>query len=190
MTLPLFTRRPTPVESPALEPDWPETGETWNPEGVTIVQRYYNQSHAVVLVYSTDDGRTGTSYTVACLGCHYASGRCDQRIYNQRYSLTDAGKAANDHATTCRALPRDIPGRPDDATVRERLRSWASGARRRDEEVQLWLSDLDLIRLTLQRSNDWIKAALQQLSVDRPDILRTERSKYSDRIEYYAVARD
>ncbi|MFG2668833.1 hypothetical protein ACGFY6_31925 [Streptomyces sp. NPDC048387] len=187
MALTLFARRPEPVEPPAVEPEpWPEIGETWKPEGVTIAQRYYNQAHAVVLVYTTDDGPSGTYYSVACLGCHYATAKDGQRTYNTRYGLADAAKVANEHATTCRALPRDIPARPDDDTVRERLHAWVRGARRRGEDTQLWVSDLDLIRLTLQRSNDWIVSVLQQLVVDEPEIVRIERSQYSDYVSYYA----
>ncbi|WJV51790.1 hypothetical protein [Streptomyces flavofungini] len=190
MALTLFLRRPAPTEPPAAEPEpRPETGETWTPEGVTIAQRYYNQAYAVVLVYTTDDGKTGTYYAVACLGCHFASAQDGRRTYNTRYGLTQAATAANEHATTCRALPRDIPARPDDNTVRERLQTWASGARRRDEDVQLWLSDLALLRLTLQRTDDWITNALQQLAIDQPEILRTERSQYSDYVSYYARRR-
>lgn len=185
MALTLFARRPAPVEPPAPEP-WPEIGETWKPEGVTIAQRYYNQAHAVVLVYTADDGKTGTYYAVACLGCHYATCENGQRTYNTRYGLADAAKVANEHATTCRALPRDIPARPDDDTVRERLHAWVRGARHRDKDVQLWVSDLDLIRLTLQRTNAWIVDVLQQLAVDQPDVLRIERSQYSDYVSYYA----
>ncbi|MFG2986977.1 hypothetical protein ACGFYQ_37985 [Streptomyces sp. NPDC048258] len=48
------------------------------------------------------------------------------------------------------------------------------------------MSYLDLIRLTLQRSNDWIVDVLQQLAADEPDVLRTERSEYSDHVSYYA----
>ncbi|MGW1171685.1 hypothetical protein [Streptomyces sp. NPDC002550] len=188
MALTLFARRPAPAEPPAAEPEpWPEIGETWKPEGVTVVERYHNQAHAVVLVYTADDGKTATYYAVACLGCHFASVQDGRRTYNTRYSLADAAKAANEHATTCRALPRDIPARPDDDTVRERLRSWVSGARRRNEDVQLWLSDLALIRLTIQRTNDWIETALQQLASEEPDILLAEPSEYSGRMEFYAL---
>lgn len=187
MALTLFTRRPAPVEPPAVEPKpWPETGETWKPEGVTIAQRYYNQAHAVVLVYTTDDGKYGTYYSIACLGCHYATRENGERTYSTRYGLADAAKVANEHATICRALPRDIPARPDDDTVRERLHSWVRGARHRDKDVQLWVSDLDLIRLTLQRTNTWIVAVLHQLVVDEPDVARIERSQYSDYVSYYA----
>ncbi|MGV9758597.1 hypothetical protein ACWDUC_22585 [Streptomyces tricolor] len=187
MALTLFSRRPAPADLPAVEPEpWPEIGETWKPEGVTIVQRYYNQAHAVVLVYTADDGKAGTYYTVACLGCHFASAQDGRRTYNTRYSLEDAAKTANEHATTCRALPRDLPARPDDDTAREQLHAWVRGARRRKEDVQLWLSDLDLIRLTLQRTNDWIVDVLQQLAIDQPEVLRTERSQYSDYVSYYA----
>jgi hypothetical protein len=185
MALSLFIRtRPELVAPPAPEP-WPEIGETWKPEGVTVVERYYNLGNAVVLVYTTDDGPSGTYYAVACLGCHYATSEDEARTYNTRYSLTDAAKVANEHATNCRALPRDIPARPDDDTVRERLHAWVRGARNRDKDVQLWLSYLDLIRLAVQRTNDWIEAELQQLAVDQPEILRTERSEYSNRVFYY-----
>ncbi|MGO4634973.1 hypothetical protein AB4225_29200 [Streptomyces sp. 2RAF24] len=185
MALTLFARRP--AAPPTVEPEpWPETGETWTPEGVTVAERYYNQAHAVVLVYATDDGPYGTYYAVACLGCHYATHENGQRTYNTRYNLADAAQVANEHATTCRALPRDIPTRPDDDTVRERLHAWVRGARRRGEDVQLWLSHLDLIRFTIQRTNTWIEAELQQLAADQPAVLRTERSKYSGHISYYA----
>ncbi|NED07584.1 hypothetical protein G3I55_38805 [Streptomyces sp. SID6648] len=185
MALTLFARRPEPVEPPAPEP-WPEIGETWKPKGVTIAQRYYNQAHAVVLVYTTEEGPHGTYYSVACLGCHYSTRENGKRTYSTRYGLADAATVANEHATTCWALPRDIPARPDDDTVRERLHAWVRGARRRDEDRQLWVSDLDLIRLTLQRSNAWIVAVLNQLVVDEPEILRIERSQYSDYVSYYA----
>lgn len=186
MALTLFSRRPEP---PVVEPEpWPKTGETWKPEGVNIVQRYYNQAHAVVLVCTADDGKTGTYYSVACLGCHFASAEDRKRTYNRRYSLADAAKVANEHATTCRALPRDLPARPDDDTAREQLHAWVRRARRNTEDVQLWLSDLDLLRLTLQRTNDWIVGVLQQLAVDQPDALRIERSQYTGHafVSYYA----
>ncbi|MEW2373441.1 hypothetical protein AB0940_29320 [Streptomyces sp. NPDC006656] len=185
MSLTLFARRPEPVEAPAPEP-WPEIGETWKPEGVTIAQRYYNQAHAVVLVYTTDDGGSCTYYAVACLGCHYATAKDGKRTYNTSYNLADAGTVANEHATSCRALPRDIPARPDDDTVRERLHAWVRGSRRRGEDTQLWLRDLDLLRLTLQRTNDWLVGVLNQLVVDEPEILRVEHSQYSDYVSYYA----
>ncbi|MFH9438964.1 hypothetical protein [Streptomyces rochei] len=48
-------------------------------------------------------------------------------------------------------------------------------AHRNKQDVQLWLSDLELIRLALQRTNDWIVGVLQQLAVDQPEVLRIER---------------
>ncbi|WP_030997767.1 hypothetical protein [Streptomyces sp. NRRL F-5630] len=183
MALTLFTRRPEPAPEP-----WPEIGETWKPEGVTVTQRYYNQAHAIVLVYTTGAGEYSTYYAVACLGCHYATRESGKRPYSTRYSLADAAKVANAHATTCRALPRDIPARPTDDTVREQLHSWVRGTRHRHKDVQLWISDLDLSRLTLQRTTAWIEAVLQQLAADQPDVLRSERSQYSDsdHVSYYA----
>jgi hypothetical protein len=85
VALTLFSRRPAPVEPPVIEPEpWPEIGETWKPEGVNIVQRYYNQAHTVVLVYTADDGKAGTYYAVACLGCHFASAQDGRRTWRRR----------------------------------------------------------------------------------------------------------
>ncbi|MET9497442.1 hypothetical protein [Streptomyces sp. NPDC006552] len=187
MALTFFTRRPSPVPTAACVPEpCPQTGETWQPEGVSVRERYYNQSQAIVLVYCLDS--EGGACFVACLGCHYASARDTDSTYRTCYSLTDAAKAANTHATACRALPRAIPARPDDDTVRERLHSWARGRRSRKEDVQLWLSELDFSRLALQRSKDWIVDALQQLATDQPDILPVSRSDYGDHVytSYYA----
>ncbi|MFF9025701.1 hypothetical protein [Streptomyces eurythermus] len=191
MAFTLFSRRPAPVPvmPPTVEPEpWPETGETWTPEGVTVVERYYTQAHAVVLVYTADDGKAGIYYAVACLGCHFASAQDGTRIHPTRYSLADAAKVANEHATTCRALPRDLPARPDDATAREQLHAWVRRTRRSKDDVQLRLSDLDLIRLTIQRTNDWIVGVLQQLAIDQPEVLRIKRSQYADHtyVSYYA----
>ncbi|MGW1007706.1 hypothetical protein [Streptomyces sp. NPDC002520] len=183
MALTLFTRRPAPADLPAVEPEpWPEIGETWKPEGVNIVQRYYNQAHAVVLVYTAaQDYR----HNVACLGCHFV--KANNKFTSHGWlELKEAATAANDHATDCRALPRDIPARPDDHAVRERLSTWVTGCRNRGADEQVWIESLDLIRLTLQRTDDSIEAALQQLAVDQPEILRTDRCEYSDRVRYYA----
>ncbi|MFJ4329108.1 hypothetical protein ACIP3A_39195 [Streptomyces tricolor] len=180
MAITLFFRRPEPS---AVQPEpWPEIGETWKPEGVNIVQRYYNQAHAVVLVYTAAQS---DRHNVACLGCHFtkASNKFGTRSW---LILSEAAGAANEHATSCRALPREIPARPDDGTVRERLRTWVSNYRNRGADEQLWIETLDPIRLTLQRTDEWIEAALQQLAVDQPEALRTERCEYSGRVLYYA----
>ncbi|ASY37061.1 MULTISPECIES: hypothetical protein [unclassified Streptomyces] len=189
MALTFFTRRPEPAltEEVLDRARWPETGESWTPEGVTVAERYYNLAGAVVLVYTTSTTAYDTYYAVACLGCHYATR--EEQVYStySRYELADAAKVANAHASSCRALPRTIPARPGDDTVRERLHSWVRRARHRDEDVQLWISDLDLIRLTLQRPTAWIEAQLQQLADDQPDVLRIERSRYGDYLSYYAL---
>ncbi|WP_411152647.1 hypothetical protein [Streptomyces sp. A30] len=185
MALTLFARRPAPVEPPTPEPPlWPEIGETWKPDGVTIVQRYYNQAHAVVLVYTASQGYR---HNVACLGCHFVKTHNKFKSHGW-LELKDAAAVANDHATTCRALPRDITARPDDDTVRERLLKWVSGCRNRVEDEQIWIESLDLLRLSIQRTDDWIVAALQQLAIDHPEILRAEPSEYSDHthIRYFA----
>lgn len=58
---------------------------------------------------------------------------------------------------------------------------------RKADNAQIMLRYLDLHRLTLQRSNEWIEAELQQLAVDRPDILLVQRSAYDHTTFYYYV---
>ncbi|MEV7657925.1 hypothetical protein AB0O39_27625 [Streptomyces anulatus] len=125
----LFTRRPAaPAPAPptqAPEPRaWPEIGETWTPEGLPVAERYYNQAHAVVLVASTAQDPYGTTYLVACLGCHFLSTRTKYHGSHIRYSLGKAAETANAHAGTCRALPRELPARPDESAARHLLYSW------------------------------------------------------------------
>ncbi|MFD0396310.1 hypothetical protein ACFQ3Z_45570 [Streptomyces nogalater] len=129
MALTLFSRRPAPAPAPApVEPEpWFETGETWTPEGVTVVERYWTQVHAVVLVYTAAQGYR---HTVACLGCHFRTS-ANRRAGYDWLQLEDAAAAANEHASSCRAVPRDIPARPDDDTVREQLRTWVTAFRNR-----------------------------------------------------------
>lgn len=171
MALRLFARRPDPVEAPAAEP-WPETGETWIPEGTTVVERYYNLGHAVVLVYSS----TGC-HVVACLGCHYQATR--RKTYcTSLLTLEQAAQLANNHAADCRALPREIPARPDEPAARDLLRAAVRGLRNRDESVHLCLFHLDSHRLALQRTNDWIAAELERLADDEPEVLKVSVSEW------------
>ncbi|MEW2623645.1 hypothetical protein [Streptomyces sp. NPDC048106] len=181
MSLTLFARRPAP-ELPAPEP-WPEIGETWKPEGVTVVERYANQAGAVVLVFSPDD--QSYQHVVACLGCHYSQTTDPDKTYSSGFTLTEAGRFANTHAASCRALPRDIPARPDDAAAREQLRKWVASWRRRDRDEEIYLRFFNHGRLVLQRSNEWITSELQRLADAQPDLVRAEPSSYSDRIDYY-----
>jgi hypothetical protein len=185
MVLALFNRtRRASSEPPAIEP-WPELGETWMPEGVTVVERHWNQAmSAIVLVYSAGES---SYHVVACLGCHFSVAQDPFRSHLGGMKLTDANRVATEHATTCRALPRGIPDRPDDDRAREQLRKWALSWRRKADKVQIMLSDFDLHRLTLQRSNEWIEAELQQLAVDRPDVFAVQRSDYNHTTFYYYV---
>ncbi|MFD5510776.1 hypothetical protein ACFWIB_23810 [Streptomyces sp. NPDC127051] len=171
MALTWFTRRPEPVEAATPEP-WPEIGETWKPEGVTVVERYYNLGNAVVLVY-----RSTGYHVVACLGCHYQTTRYDSH-YSSLLTLEQAAKLANTHAAGCRALPREIPARPDEAAAREQLRTLVHGLRNRDENVTLYLFHLDRHRLTLQRTNDWIVGELERLADDEPEVLKVSVNEW------------
>ncbi|MEV2255888.1 hypothetical protein AB0I94_35930 [Streptomyces sp. NPDC050147] len=182
MALTLFARRPEPVEAPAPAP-WPEIGETWKPEGATVVQRYYNQAHAVVLVYTAAENYR---HVVACLGCHFTKANSAARSCGW-LDLKGAADIANGHATTCRALPRDIPSRPDDDAVRDQLRQWVVGQRRhQSEDTELWISFLDPVRPTLQRTNIWIETALRQLADTQPDIVVAKTSEYTEVTRFYA----
>ncbi|CAL9675202.1 hypothetical protein SUDANB176_07719 (plasmid) [Streptomyces sp. enrichment culture] len=183
MAFTLFSRTRATPEPPAVEPEpWPEAGETWAPEGVTVAERYANQVGAVVFVFSTDD--QSYHHVVACMGCHYAQSTDPDNRYSSGLTLRDAGRIANAHATSCRALPRDIPARPDDNTAREQLRTWVRSMHRRDEDVRLYLRDFDLGRLILQRTNAWIDTELQRLADDEPTVLHCRRSEYSGHREF------
>jgi hypothetical protein len=185
MALSLFSRTRL-AEPPAVEPEpWPETGETWTPEGVTVIERYANQVGAVVLVFSADE--SCYYHVVACLGCHYLESSDPDKRYSSGLTLTDAGRFANAHATSCRALPRGIPARPDDDTARELLRKWVRGMHRRDVDVHLSFRGFDLDRLSLQRTNAWIETELQRLADDEPTILCAKRSEYGGRLEFIVL---
>ncbi|MFC9183338.1 hypothetical protein ACFTZJ_22015 [Streptomyces globisporus] len=171
----LFTRKPAtaatapPAETPDLKLG-PEIGETWKPEGLPVAERYYNQAHAVVLVASTGPDPYGTAYyLVACLGCHFLSTRTKYESFYIRYALGQAAEAANNHAGTCRALPRELPARPDEDTARELLRSWVMAMPRRDlhRDVDLDLAEFDSGRLKLQRTNEWIRTELEAFAAER-----------------------
>jgi hypothetical protein len=165
MALSLFARRPEPLDAPAPEP-WPQIGESWKPEGVTVIERYYNLAHAVVLVHRS------TGYVmVSCLGCHYEATNTYGR-YGNVLSQKEASELANTHAGECRALPREIPDRPDDDTVREHLRIFVDGMRKRDEAPRLCLFHFDTQRLLLQRTNEWIVSELERLAADEPGVLK------------------
>jgi hypothetical protein len=178
MAFTLLSRTRPTAEPPTVAPEpWPETGETWTPEGVTVVERYTNQTGTVVLVFSTDN--QDYHHVVARLGCHYAQSTDPDKRYSSGLTLRDAGRIANVHATSCRALPRDIPARPNDDAAREQLRTWVRSMRQRDEDVRLYLRDFNLGRLILQRINAWIETELQRLADDEPTVLRAGRSEYS-----------
>ncbi|MFJ1789605.1 hypothetical protein ACIOML_35515 [Streptomyces anulatus] len=173
----LFTRRPAALAAPEEDPvprAWPEIGETWKPEGLPVAERYYNQAQAVVLVASTAQDPYGTTYyLVACLGCHFLSTRTKYHDSYIRYTLTTAAGAANDHAVTCRALPRELPARPDENAARRLLHSWVRAMpRRRDlQYTDFDVSDLDSGRLELQRTNEWIQTELEALAIEQSDLL-------------------
>ncbi|MGW7440341.1 hypothetical protein [Streptomyces sp. NPDC054849] len=186
MALTLFTRRPEPVDLPAVEPEpWPEIGETWTPEGVTIAQRYYNQAHAVVLVFTTDDGKYGTYYSIACLGCHYATRENGERTYNTRYGC----RRRNGRQRARHDLPGAAPRHPRPPGRRHRPRAAALLGARRPPQGQgrpalPVLPGSDPPHPPAQQRLD--RGPLQQLAADEPDVLRTERSEYSDYVSYYA----
>ncbi|MCQ8833766.1 hypothetical protein [Streptomyces malaysiensis] len=186
MVLALFRRtRDASTEPPVIEP-WPELGETWMPEGVTVIERHWNQAmSAIVLVYSAD--ASCYHHVVACLGCHFSAVQDPDSAYSSGLKLTDANRIATEHATSCRALSRAIPDRPDDDSAREQLRKWALSWQRKADKVQIMVSYFDRHRLTLQRSNEWIEAELQQLAVDRPDVFAVQRSDYEHTTFYYYV---
>ncbi|MFJ9188467.1 hypothetical protein ACIRQO_36125 [Streptomyces anulatus] len=183
----LFTRRhaaapAAPAEEPAPRA-WPEIGETWKPEGLPVAERYYNQAHAVVLVAST--GHT-PYYLVACLGCHFLSTRTKYLDSHIHYTLTTAAGAANDHAATCRALPRELPARPDESEARRLLHSWVRAMPRRRglQYTDFDVSDLDSGRLELQRTNEWIQTELEALAIEQSDLLSARPDEHTGTVRF------
>ncbi|MER8268008.1 hypothetical protein ABT007_27855 [Streptomyces griseus] len=188
----LFTRRTAapaaPAEDPALRV-WPEIGETWKPEGLPVAERYYNQAHAVVLVASTGRDPFGTTYyLVACLGCHFLSTRTKYHDSHIRYTLTTAAGAANEHSGTCRALPRELPARPDESAARRLLHSWVRAMPRRglhrDIDLELGLADFDSGRMELQRTNEWIQTELEALATEQSDLLSARTDEHTGTVRF------
>ncbi|MFB8123327.1 hypothetical protein ACFVG1_23910 [Streptomyces bacillaris] len=177
----LFRTRTAPEPEYTPEP-WPEIGETWKPEGVIVSQRFLGLAGAVVLVYTADAGVNGITYAVACLGCSFST-----RTKNGDYSITTeqaGGEIANAHAAQCRALPRDLPTRPDDDTAREIVRRRLHSERRSDYDVTVYLTSFHLDRLALQRSTEWIEEELQRLADEKPEILTAKPRTYGTGTEF------
>ncbi|WP_326680928.1 hypothetical protein [Streptomyces sp. NBC_01237] len=142
--------------------------ETWTPEGTIVSQRYRALEGATVLVYTADTNHGTPPYVAACLGCTH---RADRNTAGALMTEAEAARAANAHATTCRALPRGVPARPDDtaAAALIRTRLWAHRYSTTPHPVRL--SDFDVLRVDLQRHTDWIKAALASLAQTEPGFL-------------------
>ncbi|GHH55617.1 hypothetical protein [Streptomyces candidus] len=179
--LTLFRPRTAPESEYAPEP-WPEIGETWKPEGVIVSTRFLGVAGAVVLVYTADAGVNGTYYAVACLGCSFRTRTKDDTNYISTEQA--GGEIANAHAAQCRALPRDLPTRPDDDTAREIVRRRLHSERRSDYDVTVYLTSFHLDRLVLQRSTEWIEEELQRLADDQPEFLTARLRSYGSSTEF------
>lgn len=182
MALTLFSRTRTAPEPEYTPEPWPEIGETWKPEGVIVSQRFLGLAGAVVLVYTADAGVNGTYYAVACLGCSFITRtrNRDDYIPTERAG----GEIANAHAAECRALPRDLPPRPDDATARETVGRRLHHERRSDYDATVYLTAFHLDRLALQRSTAWIEEELQRLADEKPEILTATPRTYGTGTEF------
>ncbi|MEV6439857.1 hypothetical protein [Streptomyces anulatus] len=161
--MPLFTRtHPVPAFAPVPAP------ETWTPEGTLVSQRYRALEGATVLVYTADADRGTAYYAAACLGCTY---RADENAVHNPMSEAEAAKAANAHASACRAMPRGVPARPEDPEAVELVRSRLSRHRYRTSPRRAHIADFNALRVDLQRSTPWIKALLESLAQTEPGFL-------------------
>jgi hypothetical protein len=145
--------------------------ETWTPEGTIVSQRYRALEGATVLVYSGDTGQGTARYGAACLGCTY---RADRNASGNVMTEPEAAQVANAHATSCRAVSRGVPARPDDTEAAKlvRTRLWA---RRYDAApYPVRPSDFIGLRVDLQRPTDWIKALLGDIAQADPGFLTAE----------------
>ncbi|PJN24738.1 hypothetical protein CG717_32085 [Streptomyces sp. CB02613] len=159
----LFTR-PAPSLPPVDAP------ETWTPEGTLVSQRYRALEGATVLVYTAAADRGTAYYAAACLGCTY---RADETTAHNRMSETEAAKAANAHASACRAMPRGVPARPEDPEAVELVRSRLWRHRYGKAPHPVHLADFNALRVDIQRPTHWIKALLESLVQAEPGFLTT-----------------
>ncbi|MGV9883330.1 hypothetical protein [Streptomyces sp. NPDC003006] len=166
----LFTH-PAPAPAPALVP------ETWTPEGTLVSQRYRALEGAIVLVYTADAGRASAKCAVACLGCTY---RAATNAAHNPMSETDAAKAANAHAASCRAIPRGVPAGPDDTAAAEMIRTRLWARRYGKTPYPVHISDFNAIRVDLQRATDWIKALLTDLAQSDPGFLAATPTSFGE----------
>ncbi|WP_329304591.1 hypothetical protein [Streptomyces anulatus] len=157
----LFTR-PAPALPPVDAP------ETWTPEGTLVSQRYRALEGATVLVYTADADRGTANYAAACLGCTY---RADETTAHNRMSEAEAAKAANAHASACRAMPRGVPARPEDPEAVELVRSRLWRHRYGTAPRPVYIADFNALRVDIQRSTPWIKALLESLAQTEPGFL-------------------
>ncbi|MFJ3519827.1 hypothetical protein [Streptomyces sp. NPDC090131] len=151
----LFTR-------PAPAPD------IWTPEGTLVSQRYRALEGATVLVYTADTDRAGTRYAVACLGCTH---RADRTAAGNVMKESEAALSANDHAATCRAVPRGVPAPPSDTEAAKLIRTLLWARRYGSAPHRVRLSDFTVLRVDLQRSTDWIRAVLRDTAQADPGFL-------------------
>ncbi|MFI9311360.1 hypothetical protein [Streptomyces triculaminicus] len=143
--------------------------ETWTPEGTTVAQRYRALEGATVLVYTTDADRAIRHYAAACLGCTY---RADQNTAGNPMSEAEAAQAANSHAAACRAMPRGVPARLDEADAADLVRTQLRRRRTHSTHADsVRLSDFNALRVDLQRPTAWIKAQLTAIAAAEPDFL-------------------
>ncbi|MEV7657920.1 hypothetical protein AB0O39_27600 [Streptomyces anulatus] len=159
----LFTRtHPVPASAPVPAP------ETWTPEGTLVSQRYRALEDATVLVYTADADRGAAYFAAACLGCTY---RASETAADYPMSEAEAAKAANAHASACRAMPRGVPARPEDPEAVELVRSRLSRHRYGTGPRRVHIADFNALRVDLQRSTPWIKALLESLAQTEPSFL-------------------
>lgn len=159
--MPLFTRT-HPASTSAPGP------EAWTPEGALVSQRYRALEGATVLVYTADADRGTAYYAAACPGCTY---RASETAADYPMSEAEAAKAANAHASACRAMPRGVPARPEDPEAVELVRSRLSRHRYGTGPRRVHIADFNALRADLQRSTPWIKALLESLAQAEPGFL-------------------
>ncbi|MFD7135179.1 hypothetical protein [Streptomyces sp. NPDC059894] len=166
--MPLFTRTaPAP--------------ETWTPEGTVVSQRYRALEGATVLVFTADNGQGTSRYAAACLGCTY---RSDRNARGNVMTEPEAAQDANAHATECRAVPRGVPDRPDDAEAAKLIRTRLWARRYGSAPHQVRLSDFTGLRVDLQRPNTWIKDLLSDVAQADPGFLTAMSSSSGQGVRF------
>ena len=151
-------------------PAEPAEPERWVPEGTVVTTRFINLVGADVLLFRSACGTW--KHAVLCLGCGYASRAEEAREHARR--------AANDHASECRAQSSPLPLVPTDTEAAGLIVSRLRGLRHSTVPRALHLEEFTVLRPQLRRDDAWMHRMLAALADRDPELLTIRMVEPSD----------